>query len=217
MAEMRVGWGYGSGERARRYEGRQFGQMADHMEVRAWIPAGRHRTSGCRGAIRQPGSGFPIVKSTFQQTDSVPRLGKCISIEGNGRLVNVDNAPTNVPGLEGHRVCEIENAASRRGGLPIAGPGVADRAVDQEATGTALLNYQTFGLVGPGADGRGRGLCPGGLDAHYAQHHACKSQAKCVQRDEPSNAFHFLQYPPFRLMEPECPRGDVTLPRLELV
>jgi hypothetical protein len=31
------------------------------------------------------------------------------------------------------------------------------------------------------------------LVAHHAQQHACKSQAKCTQREGPANAFHFLE------------------------
>ena len=171
----------------------RWGKWQITWKLEVGLPVGQHGTSGCRGVTRQPfGSELSVERSAVTPADSVPRLGKRISIERNGRLVNVDNAPTNVPGLQGHRICEIENAASGRGGLPIAGSGVGDLAVDQEAAGSTLLNHQTFRLVCPVADRRGRGLRPGELVAHHAQQHARKSQAKCTRSDGPANAFHFL-------------------------
>ena len=121
----------------------------------------------------------------------IPLLIKHISIDRNRCLIYPDNAPANVAGREGHGILEIENSAFGRGGLPLAGSGVGDLAVDQEAAGSVLLNHQTFCLVGPVADRRGRGLRPCGLVARHAQQRACKSQAKCTEREGSVNAFHF--------------------------
>jgi hypothetical protein len=67
------------------------------------------------------GAGFSVARSAVKDAGSVPLLVERLSIERDGRLVNVDNAPTNVPGREGHWVLEIENSASGRGGFPPAG------------------------------------------------------------------------------------------------
>ena len=194
MADMGAGWGYGGGERQADTKVATWGQMADHMEVRAMVPVGRRGISGCRNATRQPfGTRFSIGADVIAPAESVPRLRKRIPIERNGRLVNVDNAPTNVPGLERHRVLEVQNSASGRWGLPTAGAGPFRLSVDQEAATPVLLNHQAIGLVDPVSNWRGCGLRPGGLDAHDAQHRACKSQAKRTEGKEPANAFHFLQ------------------------
>ena len=118
-----------------------------------------------------------------------------LSIERDGCLVNVDNAPTNVPRRERHLVLQVQNPAFGRGGLPLAGAGPLGLPVDEEATGTVLLYHQTIGLalIDPVANRRGRALRPGRLVANHAQQHACKSQAKCTQREGPANAFHFLE------------------------
>ena len=135
------------------------------------------------------GSGFSALGCTL-----IRLLGERLSIDRNGCLVNVDNAPTNVPGLERHRVLEVQNPSSCRGG-PLAGSGESDLPFVGESASAVLLDDQRvdLGRIGPDSNRRSRALRPGGLVAHHAQQHACKSQAKCTQREGPANAFHFLE------------------------